>query len=61
MVICANEAELCILDPSLKDGKFEEDGRKGKVQVEGDFVYCDLKVLEKDTDNRSPRYYLFTR
>ena len=60
-VISANEAELCILDPSLKDGKFEEDGRKGKVRVEGDFVYCDLKVLEQDTDNRSPSYYLFTR
>lgn len=60
-VISADEKELCILDPSLKEGKFDEDGRKGKVRIEGDFVYCDPNVLAKDTDNRSPSYYLFTR
>ena len=57
----ADEKEMCILDPSLKEGKFDEEGRKGKVRVGGNFAYCDPQVLARDTDNRDPSYYLFTR
>ena len=60
-VISADEKELCILDPSLKEGKFDEPGREGKVRVEGVFAYCAPSILDRDTDNRSPRYYLFSR
>ena len=60
-VISADEKELCILDPSLKEGKFDESGREGKVRVNGIFAYCAPQVLDRDTDNRSPRYYLFSR
>ncbi|MDD3192410.1 MAG: hypothetical protein PHE47_00915 [Oscillospiraceae bacterium] len=60
-VISADEKELCILDPSLKEGKFDETGRQGKVRVVGNFAYCAPEVLAQDTDNRSPGYYLFAR
>lgn len=53
--------EVCILDPSYKEGKFEEEGRKGKVLVDEPFVYCSLETLWEDCAGRSPRFYLFRR
>ncbi|MFI3226976.1 MAG: hypothetical protein R3Y09_06120 [Clostridia bacterium] len=53
--------QICILDPSKKDGKYEEEGRQGKVRVNGDFAYCSKEVLHADVQNRTPAYYLFTR
>ena len=63
-VVVISETEdgrLCILDPSLKEGKFDEEGRAGKVQVCGKFAYCDPEILRKDTENRDPSFYCFWR
>lgn len=61
LVIGADETEACILDPALEPGKFDSEGRKGKVQVKEPFAYCNFQVLQKDCENRSPAYYLFAR
>lgn len=55
------DGEFCILDPSLKKGKFDEKGRKGKVRVEGKFVYASTEVIAMEAANRDPGYYLFRR
>ena len=60
-VISATKKEVCILDPSLKKGKFDEPARKGKVRVDGCFAYCKPEVLDQDASNRSPRYHIFER
>lgn len=60
-VISVDGDEACILDPSYKKGKYEEEARQGKVRVSEPFAYCSLEVLAKDCENRSPAYYLFKR
>ena len=50
-----------MLDPSWREGKYEEKGREGKVRMDGPFVYCPLETLDEDASSRSPRYYLFRR
>ena len=60
-VIGAKENEVCILDPSLENGKFESPERRGKVRMDGFFVYCSPEVLDKDASNRVPRYHIFER
>ncbi len=55
------DGKICILDPSQKPGKFDEEGRKGKVEEIGNFCYCDPEVLAKDADNRDPGFYCFWR
>ncbi len=54
-------AELCILDPSRKEGKFDEEGREGKVRLGDPFVYCTMDDLVRDCANRDPGFHLFTR
>lgn len=60
-VVSVDGNEVCILDPSYQRGKYEEGGRKGKVRVCDPFAYCDMEVLAKDCENRSPAFYLFKR
>lgn len=60
-VLSADEKDACILDPSYKEGKYEEEGRRGRAEVHSPFVYCSLDTLRKDCENRSPAYYLFKR
>ena len=55
------DGEICILDPSWKEGKFDEDGRKGFVREVAPYLYCAPEVLVRDTENRTPGYYLFSR
>ncbi len=55
------DGRLCILDSTQYDGKFEEEGRKGKVEVDGHFCYCQPEVLAKDAENRTPSFYCFWR
>lgn len=59
-VSCDGE-EFCILDPSYKVGKFEEEGRKGKVRVKYPFAYCAIEDLVADVQNRETPFYLFKR
>lgn len=60
-VISYDGTNFCILDPSFKEGKFDEEGRQGKVQIHVPFLYCSAEVLQEDCANRSPAYYLFSR
>ena len=56
------DGRIAILDPSYKEGKFEEEGRKGLVEMKNGVVaLCDLQVLVDDTANRSPAFSLFWR
>ena len=50
-----------VLHPSLKEGKYEEPGREGKVRLDAPFAYCSPELMEKETDNRNPGFYLFSR
>ncbi len=62
MVILSTDGkEVCILDPSYTDTKFEEEGRREKVRVNAPFVYCSLEDIMIQTDNRDPGFYLFKR
>ena len=54
-----NGDEICILDPSYRQGKYDEAGRIGKVRMEYPYVYCDISEIVADTSNRNPHYHLF--
>ncbi len=53
--------QVIVLDPGYYPGKFGKPGRKGKVTISGNQCICNLSVLAKDTENRSPAYWLFER
>ena len=56
------EGRVIILDPSYKPNKFEEEGRKGKVEMKHDVIaLCDPQLLVEDTATRDPGFYLFWR
>ena len=46
---------------SATPGKYETEGRKGKVRVEGNLAYVDIATLARDCDNRYPSYALFRK
>jgi hypothetical protein len=52
---------VSIYDPGLYAGKFNKAGRKGKVGIVGHECKCNISVLAKDTENRNPSYYLFSK
>ncbi|MBO6159595.1 MAG: hypothetical protein J6P72_10115 [Firmicutes bacterium] len=56
-----NGREFCLLDPAWRENKYQIPGRKGKIREDGLFLYTTALVLEEDTENRRPRYYLFRR
>ena len=52
------DGRFVILDPSLVPGKFEEEGRKGKVEIKNDvLVLCEPEVLHHETRARQPGAY----
>ena len=53
-ILSTDGKDACILDPSYKEGKYEEEGRQGKAEVHEPFVYCSLDVLMEDCSNRDP-------
>ena len=56
------DGRIVILDPSYADGKYEEEGRKGLVELKNRVIaICDMQVLIDDTANREPHYHLFWR
>ena len=57
------DGRVAILDPSYKEGKYEEEGRKGKVELKnGVIALCTPEVLHEDTKReRDVVYYLFWR
>lgn len=52
--------KVTVLDPGYYSGKFNKEGRKGKVTVDGNYCYTTLDVLNYDTYNRTPNYYLYS-
>ena len=61
LVVSGNADEACILDPSMREGKYDEPERIGKVRVHRGFAYCSWNVLAEDCSNRSPSFHLFAR
>ena len=56
------DGRIAILDPSYKPGKYEEEGRKGLVEMkDGVIALCDMQVLIDDSANRDPHFHLFWR
>ncbi len=64
MAVISEEADgrFAILDPSYYVGKFDEEGRQGKVEVKNRVVVlCDGNVLEEESKEKATPYYLFWR
>lgn len=56
------DGRIAIMDPSQKEGKYEEEGRKGLVELKKDFVaVCDMQVVVEDTAPAPYSFYLFWR
>lgn len=61
VLAAARGRRITVLDPSVRPGKYDEPGRKGKVELEGSIAYTDIAVVAKDCDNRTPSYVLFRK
>ena len=56
------DGRLAILDPSYFPGKYDEEGRQGKVEMKnGVIAVTSMQVLMEETDGRSQRFFLFWR
>jgi hypothetical protein len=56
------DGRLAVLDPYLYEGKFQEEGRVGKVELKnGVIALCQPETLQADVVNKSFPYYLFWR
>lgn len=56
------DGRIAILDPSYKEGKYEEEGRQGKVEMKnGVIALCDMQVLMEETEGRTVRFFLLWR
>lgn len=56
------DGRVTILDPSYKTDKYNEEGRKGTVELKNQVIaLCDVQTLEKETATRDPGLYLFWR
>ena len=56
------DGRIAVLDPSYKEGKYEEEGRKGLVELKnGVIALCDMQVIIDDTLPADPSFYLFWR
>lgn len=54
----APDGRLMLVDPYLYAGKFDKPHRK-VVEVVGNLLYAAPDVVDRDADNRSPRYTIF--
>ena len=59
--IGTQDGYIRILDPAYVPGRYEKEGRKGKVIDLDGVAYTTAEVLHEDTLNRSPGYYLFNK
>ena len=56
------DGRFVILDPSLKEGKYDEEHRKGKVEIKNDvLVLCDGETLDAEIGKHRLGYFLFWR
>ncbi|MBQ3201975.1 MAG: hypothetical protein IJB22_08660 [Clostridia bacterium] len=61
VLAAARQRTVMVLDPSLSPTKFEKEGRRGMVFVDGVNIYCDIDAVKEDCLNRSPAFYLFKK
>jgi hypothetical protein len=55
-----SSGEFCLLDPSWTPDKYSAPPRSNRVRTDGKLLYTSWEVLQQDTENRTPAYYLFT-
>lgn len=56
------DGRLAILDPSYQPGKFDEEGRAGKVEMKcGVIALCDPQIFHGETRAKQPDAYLLFR
>ena len=56
------DGRIAVLDPSYLAGKYEEEGRKGLVELKENVIaLCDMQVIIEDTAPAEPSFYLFWR
>ena len=60
------DGRIAILDPAYKEGKYDEEARKDKVQVlpgaaKDKIILSDMQTLVEDCSNRDPGFYMFWR
>ncbi len=55
------DGRIVILDPSLLPGRYDEEGRREKVEVKDGFCISELKYLVEDMYTKAPPLYLFWR
>lgn len=55
--IDADREHITVLDPSQVPGKYDEEGRKGKVVENGFYLHTTMAVLAEDCKYRQPEYY----
>ena len=55
------DGRVAILDPSYFEGKYEEDGRRGKVEMKGVVAICDLQILAEEASDPNCFFHLFWR
>ena len=56
------DGRVAILDPSYFEGKYEEEGRAGKVEMKyGVIALCDPSVLDINCGTENASYHLFWR
>lgn len=60
-VVRADGEELTVLDPSLKEGKFDSDYCRSLVAVDGNEVHINYAVLADDCVGKLPRFYMFAK
>jgi hypothetical protein len=64
-IVAINEepdGRIAILDPAYQEGRYEEEGRVGKVEVKhGGIALTSPEILAEDSETRAPAYHLFWR
>lgn len=55
------DGRLAVLDPSYQEGKYDEEGRKGKVEYKNGIALCEMNVLTEELSTQDPGFYLFWR
>lgn len=61
VLVSEEDGELTVLDPSLSDTKFHEEGREGRVRVNWPFVYCSVDIMKEECVRPHPSYHMFKR
>ena len=55
------DGRVAVLDPSYYEGKYEEEGRQGKVEMKGVIAICSLPTLVEEASEPEISCHLFWR